>query len=401
MKTLKNRALCALGIAVINSLGLLSTVEAQSLTWLGTLGGETSVAYGVTDSAVVVGWSDSGVSPYLPFRWENGVMVSLGTLGGDAGAALAISWSGNVVVGGAFTSSPFRYRPFRWENGTMQNLGTLGGDRYSYATSVSGNGRVVVGFAPDDNESLRAFRWEDGVMTQLTTDGAKSVANDVAESGSAIVGTVYDHDGNGIAFLWDSGSLIYFMGTGCCSNAEAISGRGGNRIAGVYTVNNQSHAFYWYNGTLQDIGPDFVPRRMSADGVIVGKHSVLPKAYRWTSDTGLQDLNEVYASLLTDGSNLQEANAISPDGRYIVGKGYNSASELEEAYLLDTGPRCTPNTGDVDDSGVVDDADLLAVLFVFGSTGDDLGRADVNCDNQIDDADLLIVLFNFGSCPGC
>ncbi len=53
--------------------------------------------------------------------------------------------------------------------------------------------------------------------------------------------------------------------------------------------------------------------------------------------------------------------------------------------------------GDVDDNGCVDDADLLQVLFAFGSEGSN--PADVNCDGVVDDADLLIVLFNFGT--GC
>ncbi|MDT7961468.1 MAG: hypothetical protein RQ971_06350, partial [Armatimonadota bacterium] len=54
-----------------------------------------------------------------------------------------------------------------------------------------------------------------------------------------------------------------------------------------------------------------------------------------------------------------------------------------------------PTPGDVDDNGCVDDADLLQVLFAFGSTGSN--DADVNCDQVVDDADLLIVLFNFGT----
>jgi hypothetical protein len=45
----------------------------------------------------------------------------------------------------------------------------------------------------------------------------------------------------------------------------------------------------------------------------------------------------------------------------------------------------------------VDDADLLTVLFEFGSTA--ITPADVNSDRVVDDADLLIVLFNFGN--GC
>jgi hypothetical protein len=53
--------------------------------------------------------------------------------------------------------------------------------------------------------------------------------------------------------------------------------------------------------------------------------------------------------------------------------------------------------GDVDRNGCVDDADLLQVLFAFGTTG--RNAADINGDGVVDDADLLIVLFNFGS--GC
>lgn len=55
-------------------------------------------------------------------------------------------------------------------------------------------------------------------------------------------------------------------------------------------------------------------------------------------------------------------------------------------------------SGDVNGDGCVDDADLLAVLFAFGSTGSGMPE-DLNHDGVVDDADLLEVLFNFGS--GC
>ncbi len=60
---------------------------------------------------------------------------------------------------------------------------------------------------------------------------------------------------------------------------------------------------------------------------------------------------------------------------------------------------CLISNGDVDANSCVDDADLLAVLFAFGNSGEVLGREDVNCDGVVDDADLLQVLFNFGR--GC
>ncbi len=52
--------------------------------------------------------------------------------------------------------------------------------------------------------------------------------------------------------------------------------------------------------------------------------------------------------------------------------------------------------GDVNGDDVIDDADLLLVLFAFGQSGSSL-PADLNNDGTVDDADLLIVLFNFGA----
>jgi hypothetical protein len=54
----------------------------------------------------------------------------------------------------------------------------------------------------------------------------------------------------------------------------------------------------------------------------------------------------------------------------------------------------TLTNGDVNGDNVVDDADLLIVLFNFGGSD---SASDVNGDSTVDDADLLIVLFNFGS----
>jgi hypothetical protein len=49
--------------------------------------------------------------------------------------------------------------------------------------------------------------------------------------------------------------------------------------------------------------------------------------------------------------------------------------------------------GNVNDDNIVDDADLLQVLFNFGSND---RASDANGDGIVDDADLLTVLFNFG-----
>jgi uncharacterized membrane protein len=74
---------------------------------------------------------------------------------------------------------------------------------------------------------------------------------------------------------------------------------------------------------------------VSADGsVVVGGAGI--NAFRWTASGGMEDLNTTYAHLLTNGSFLWTAKAISPNGRYIVGFGWNNATQRDEAFLLDT-----------------------------------------------------------------
>ncbi|MDM7461493.1 MAG: hypothetical protein P3X24_007600 [bacterium] len=90
-----------------------------------------------------------------------------------------------------------------------------------------------------------------------------------------------------------------------------------------------------------------------------------------------------------------QAFAVEAYGRYIVGTGYNSVTNRWEAFLLDTW-----RTGDTNGDGCVDDTDLLAVLFAFGTSGTGYARhEDISKDGVVDDADLLTVLFNLGD--GC
>jgi hypothetical protein len=50
--------------------------------------------------------------------------------------------------------------------------------------------------------------------------------------------------------------------------------------------------------------------------------------------------------------------------------------------------------GDLNGDNLIDDADLLQVLFNFGANNPSV---DLNGDGVVDDADLLLVLFNFGT----
>jgi probable HAF family extracellular repeat protein len=234
---------------------------AQQLIWLGTLGGDRSVAWGVSaDGSVVVGVAWNAAGQRRAFRWTAARgMQDLGTLGGSVSVAAGVSADGSVVVGWAYNAAGDE-RAFRWTAaGGMQNLGTLGGD-FSTAWGVSADGSVVVGGARNAAGQTRAFRWTaaGGMQDLGTLGGNRSEAYGVSADGSVVVG-------------------LAFYATG-----------------------------QW-------------------------------RAFRWTAASGMEDLNTTYAHLLTDGSVLIEARAISPDGRYIVGSGHNAATgRAPEAFLLDT-----------------------------------------------------------------
>jgi probable HAF family extracellular repeat protein len=87
----------------------------------------------------------------------------LGTLGGNISSAHDVSADGSVVVGVAQDSNGF-YRPFRWTpGGGMQDLGTLGG-RHGEAMRVSPNGATIVGTASTVNSSDSAYIDSDGFL---------------------------------------------------------------------------------------------------------------------------------------------------------------------------------------------------------------------------------------------
>ncbi len=108
------------------------------------------------------------------------------------------------------------------------------------------------------------------------------------------------------------------------------------------------------------------------------------------------------ASNGTQGNGWSRTPSLSADGRYVA-----FGSDASNLVPNDTNGRSavfvhqyrsTRLGGDVDDSGCVDDADLLAVLFAFGSSATNL-PGDLDENGIVDIADLLIVLFNIGS--GC
>ena len=131
---------------------------------LGTLGGEYSFANAINaDGRVVVGFSrTTNAYGTHAFRWVQGgtagvagnvQMEDLGTLGGESSQALGVSGDGKTVVGWADNDS-YDARAFRWTRETgmlsvadwLAQSGVDVGDAVLLdATGISNNGSVVVG----------------------------------------------------------------------------------------------------------------------------------------------------------------------------------------------------------------------------------------------------------------
>jgi len=139
---------------------------------------------------------------------------------------------------------------------------------------------------------------------------------------------------------------------GSQSIAYAVSADGSVVVGRAHVPGNKWHAFRWAGGTIQDLGTlggtESEAYSVSADGtIVVGRAQITGDsawhAFFWTPSTGMQDLNVVFAGVLSPGSYLEVARFITPDGRYVMGRGYRAETGRTEAFLLDTMVTITGN----------------------------------------------------------
>jgi probable HAF family extracellular repeat protein len=226
------------------------------LQWLGTLGGVNdfngSAANGINNLGHVVGeacceWNENGSVTYA-VRWQNGGMVSLGTLGGDSSTAYAIN-DHDQIVGWSQVEGDDAGHAFLWQDGRMSDLGA---DYYQSRARAINNAGQVVGFIdwpdnfpflwlPEPAYGLPAglntldlpgnqfginnlghlvdgpILWKNGVTTNINTlfpaDSGWSVANaaDINDRGQITGRANYNGEGRGF-LLTPVAPLIFVPG---------------------------------------------------------------------------------------------------------------------------------------------------------------------------------------------
>jgi probable HAF family extracellular repeat protein len=319
---------------------LTATTAATSFSYTITDLG-TGEAHGINDRGQVVGVSYTSEGAHA-FKWRNGTMTDLGTLGGHFSEAWDINNRGQVV-GRSYISSSVEHA-FLWEKGKMTDLGILPNlHELSQAYGLNNLGQVIgLSGKPGPFSSANprhAFLWKKGKMTDLsiflTSTGYSMTSALGINNRGQVVGELYNSSNQSFqGVLWDKGKITK-LGTlgGNFSTAYDINDRG-QVVGHSSTKVGTSHAFKWQNGKMTDLDTlgSFMSFAFAINNVgqVVGSGPVSNSihAFLWANGKML-DLNNLIPN--NSGWELKEAWDINNKGQ-IVGHGTHQGQT--KAFLL-------------------------------------------------------------------
>jgi probable HAF family extracellular repeat protein len=297
----------------------IGTLPGSTRSWWPRISGDGKVVYGTSGN------------PERIFRYKNGVISDMGSLGGIYTEVHGISYDGSIAVGMALDGSG-NTKGFKIVNGVMTAT-----DDYVLGGGISNDGLVVAG-----SRTLgvylgaiiqQAIKVENGVVTDLGNFGVNnSFAGAVSGDGKVIVGT-----GNGQAFKYINGSIIN-LGTlgGTWSEAHSVSYDGAIIVGDSDKGSNTKGAYKYANGVMTDIGtlggPSASAYAISQNGkVIVGESSTsiatvsTPHAFKY--------VDGVMTDLGTLGGTTSAATGVSANGLVIVGWSTIAGDTDQHAFI--------------------------------------------------------------------
>jgi probable HAF family extracellular repeat protein len=352
---------------------------------LGTLGGNETRAH-AEKAGRIVGASQTSDGAIHAFKYEQGAMTDLGTLGGTTSWAFAINSAGSIV-GSASVGGDLATHAFLWtQTDGMMDLGTLGGT-YSRAAGINDDGQVAGWAQMPGDTAYHAFVWDatNGMQDLGTFGGESSFAYDIAAG--MVCGEAMLPDGSSHAFtrstdgLLDLGTLggTYSAAINC--GDPAFSRRpvvGESSIAG----DGATHAVSWDQRGVVDRGTlggaESRALRTSIWGEIFGEsQTAAGDTHPFQLWRGLVDFSQV----LGDDSRIESVVPISDmrarAGTVVSGTAFGQADVHAYIASVPLLSEIDPSTARTITTGVFDVISLGRAELKF-QAGDTAGDVHMN-----------------------
>jgi probable HAF family extracellular repeat protein len=332
-------------------------LSSYTITDLGTLGGPTSVAFGLNNGGQVVGWGDTQqktgehvqvsyhhyvqVAVYTShaFLWTpvtangtSGTMIDIDPNPKETADSVATDINNIGQVTGSYAAAN---RAFLWQVGIFELFGYGG---RIWPEGINNAGRVV-GASEIDLASgqtvTHAFLYSSGTVQDLDSGDVNNNSSGYAlNDAGQVVG-----DKGGTAFLYSSGS---FQNLGTLPGDTAMVANDINDATAAHPVEvvgvtSNNHAFVWDSmhglQRLDSLSTYSGANGINASGEIVGVSGTSAVLWQPNPTTGgyvMSDLNSLIPS--NSGMSLIQAYAINDMGQ-IVGYGVLKNNRVH-AFLL-------------------------------------------------------------------
>lgn len=298
---------------------------------IGTLGGSTTNAVGLSNAGQVTGHSTIPAGFEHAFVWSTGNgLIDLGTLPGAANSAASAINNLGVVVGTSEGVPSTPPRAFRWSAADgIEDLGafTPGFASFSSATALNDAG-LIAGNSDTPASNRHAFAWTRarGMIDIDTFGGGYSLPVAVAARGQVAGAFIVPGSSLYHAFLWTRASGMRDLGTAGGTESFVIAMSPDAHVAGVIDLaSGDQHAMSWTRSSgMVDLGtlggPHSRALGVNNNGQIVGlaaDTSGDSQAFLWTAKQGMVDLNKRLRHAPA-GLRLDAALAISDNGSIVA-----------------------------------------------------------------------------------
>lgn len=250
-----NNAGVVVGEAIITSGQGLTAFAYHNgvLTSLGTLGGSISDARGLSNAGHIAGVSETeGLRRETAFVYSNGVLTGLNVFNGKDCRGMDVNDSGHVV--GDFDYTSTRNHAFLYKDGRMTDLGSLAGPSGASTARAINNVGQITGSSAIAGGGSHAFLYSNGVMTDLNPLGGPSTGFDINDKGE-VVGESNVVGGLRHAFLYSNGVVTDLGNSLGGSYASARSINALAQIVGEASTpgNVNVRGFLHSNGVMHDL----------------------------------------------------------------------------------------------------------------------------------------------------